>query len=317
MLLPDDADRLLGEALAHYETLGDQAGAAFARCALAYNAIFGAGDTERAFPLLREALAGAMTVGDRWVEAATCNGLTLSYLVLGDLDAASMWGERTLALSRTDGDIQGSATAHGLLGLTARRRGDATAALGHFREALANYERIGDRGNMCLSVEALAGLVASLGWPRPAAALFGAAAELRQRIGSPVAANELPVYEADLAAVRAALGDEAFAEAWTWGAAVPIPELVAGLPWTALSQPHHLIPGAHRPDEVTPARLIALHQPANRDEACQPGARQARGPIAHRRRRAVSRRLHCGRGRVAGPFFAPPGKGAAPIRVVT
>lgn len=144
MLLPDDAERLLREALEHYEALGHQAGAAFARCALAYNAIFGAGDTERAFPLLREALAGAMAIGDRWVEAATCNGLTLSYLVLGDLDAARMWGERTLALSRTDGDIQGSATAHGLLGLTARRRGDATAALGHFREALANYERIGD-----------------------------------------------------------------------------------------------------------------------------------------------------------------------------
>jgi DNA-binding CsgD family transcriptional regulator len=88
---------------------------------------------------------------------------------------------------------------------------------------------------MC--VEALAGLVASLGSPRLAAGLFGMAAALRQRIGSPVAANDRPGYEADVSALRAVLGDDVFAAAWTGGEEASLEELLAQIPWGSLVAP--------------------------------------------------------------------------------
>jgi hypothetical protein len=56
--------------------------------------------------------------------------------------------------------------------------------------------------------------------------LFGAASGLRQAIGIPVPLVDRPGRDAQVAALRAELGDEAFTAAWSRGRAVDLARAV-------------------------------------------------------------------------------------------
>ena len=74
-----------------------------------------------------------------------------------------------------------------------------------------------------------AGLSAAMGQPRQAARLFGAMAIWREEAITALRLDrdDTARYERDLAAARAALGDDAFAVAWAAGAALTLEEAVA------------------------------------------------------------------------------------------
>lgn len=255
---PTEAQTLHSEALARFRHLGDARGAAFATGGLAFDALFGEGDPLRARVLMEDALAGYEAVGDRWLEASGYYGLALTALALGDLETARILGETGLALSREDGDAQGLATTMATLGRIARGRGDIPAALNLLHGALENYQRVNDRGNVCATIETLAGLSVLLGRAEQAAWMLGAAASLRDAIGTPVQAHERPQYDADLKAVRFALGPTAFAAAWEVGQAVSLDEALGRAVWSGNSADttapttagHPLVPLTQREREV-------------------------------------------------------------------
>jgi hypothetical protein len=58
-----------------------------------------------------------------------------------------------------------------------------------------------------------------------AARLFGATSALRDRIGHPLSPADRPAYERDIAALRTALGEEAFSAAWEEGRAMSLDPL--------------------------------------------------------------------------------------------
>jgi hypothetical protein len=60
-----------------------------------------------------------------------------------------------------------------------------------------------------------------------AARLFGAAEALREALGAPLPPVERAHYDRSIATVRAALGEKAFAAAWTAGRAMPLEAAVA------------------------------------------------------------------------------------------
>jgi hypothetical protein len=60
-----------------------------------------------------------------------------------------------------------------------------------------------------------------------AARLCGAAAALREAIGAPLSAAERTDFDRTVAAVRAALGEEAFAAVWACGQALPLEQAIA------------------------------------------------------------------------------------------
>ncbi|HET9223319.1 MAG TPA: PP2C family protein-serine/threonine phosphatase, partial [Roseiflexaceae bacterium] len=77
-------------------------------------------------------------------------------------------------------------------------------------------------------LELRATAAAMRGQPGLAAHWWGAAADLRERLGVPLWPVERPDYEAQLAAARAALGGEAFAAAFTAGRSLGWEQLVDG-----------------------------------------------------------------------------------------
>jgi excisionase family DNA binding protein len=235
MQMRDEARASYQEALERFERLQDDVGVAFARIGLGADILFVSGDVDTAVPLLMQATTTFEAAGEHWRLAATCWVLTLAALARGDVVAARVWAKRHLSLAQQDGMMQTKASALASLGLIARLSGDLTEALRLFREALHEYRGVGDRGNVCMCVEALAGLLASLAHPERAAELFGMAAALRERTGIPITSHERPGYERDVAATRDALSADAFEKSWASGEAAALDDLFAALPWQELA----------------------------------------------------------------------------------
>jgi hypothetical protein len=107
----------------------------------------------------------------------------------------------------------------------ARRDYARAAALG--REGLALFRVVGDTWEIGRYLWVLAGAAFGQGRPERAARLFGAAAAVRERFGAPLPPLFRPPHDAAVAAVRAALGEPAFAAAWAAGHAMSLDEVAA------------------------------------------------------------------------------------------
>lgn len=80
---------------------------------------------------------------------------------------------------------------------------------------------------MAESLEALARAGRELRKPENAARLLGAAAALRDAIGVPIPAAYRDAFDAEIATVRAALGDDAFDRAWNAGRRTSVDRVIA------------------------------------------------------------------------------------------
>jgi hypothetical protein len=76
------------------------------------------------------------------------------------------------------------------------------------------------------SVEGLAELAMAQGQLERAVRLVGTATALRDALGTPMPPNGRAQYERDLAAMRAALGEETFTAAWAAGSAMTLEDAV-------------------------------------------------------------------------------------------
>jgi hypothetical protein len=75
--------------------------------------------------------------------------------------------------------------------------------------------------------EGLAAVLAFTGQPDPAARLLGAAEALRESLGVDLAPAERETHEETAAAVRAALGEEQFSDAWRLGRELALEQAIA------------------------------------------------------------------------------------------
>ena len=146
----------------------------------------------------------------------------------GDLDRAAALGAEALALTRQRGDLWGNEQALRSLLRVARRRGDHEQALALIREHLAILNELGSRGRMADCLEHLAWVARVRGQPVRAAGLLGAAGALRDALGMPVPLRLRSEQASEVAAVRAAIGDAAFAAAWAAGRAADPQAVAAG-----------------------------------------------------------------------------------------
>jgi serine/threonine-protein kinase PknK len=121
------------------------------------------------------------------------------------------------------------------LGYAARDRGDTAPALALLAEGLALVTELGDRRIIALALDGVAGLAIAWGQPERAARLFGAAAALREANGLPVDPAHRAAQGRDVAAARAAVGEDAFATGWASGVALPLPVAIAEA--TAIAAP--------------------------------------------------------------------------------
>ena len=112
-------------------------------------------------------------------------------------------------------------------GRIAQQRGDLVAARRCFAESLTLCKELGNQRPVADSLEGLAAVAGGQRLPERACRLFGAAAALRETGGWPLAPVYQNEYERQVAAVRATLGEEAFAAAWAEGQAMTPEEAVA------------------------------------------------------------------------------------------
>jgi predicted ATPase/DNA-binding winged helix-turn-helix (wHTH) protein len=213
------------ESLAISRDLGDRRETANALANLGNEAIF-PGDFAAARMLHEESLAIRRELGHRWGIAASLTNLAVVARKQGDYLLARALSQESLAICRELGDRIGTAGCLGEMGLILCDQGDYRSAQTLLKESLAIFLELGDQRGI---VEALEGLAYafSLDRPRRAGILWGAAERLREAMGAPPKPNDRPRAERQVAAARAALGDDAaFDLAWQEGRAMNLERVV-------------------------------------------------------------------------------------------
>ncbi|MGI5164972.1 BTAD domain-containing putative transcriptional regulator [Spirillospora sp. CA-253888] len=209
-----EAERLQGEGLRIARDLGLATEVSARTSGLGRLALL-TRDWDRARDLHEQALELAVRQGYVYGEVHALMGLALGARRAGDLDAA----ERHLARIRDE--HTSSAIGEHLLaaefGFLAELRGDRRTAAGHHRRGLEIARSIGEPRALALSLEGLAGATGDAG---RAAFLLGAADGARRGVGAPLPPGERFDVDRIAAAAEAALGPDAFAEAFGRGAAL-------------------------------------------------------------------------------------------------
>ncbi|HET9875736.1 MAG TPA: response regulator transcription factor, partial [Mycobacterium sp.] len=140
----------------------------------------------------------------------------------GDLAAARRWADATVAM------VPGWWKANALIvrAFIAMEQGEPEQADRDAHDALAIAARTGGYLRVADALECLARLAAGDGNHQYAARLLGAADAVRQRMGNPRFPMYQSGYDAVVAAVREALGQNDFDAAWAEGAALSTEEAI-------------------------------------------------------------------------------------------
>ncbi len=175
------------------------------------------GDYERAEALHRSSLALCERSANRRGIAWTLHDLALVARARGDDAEARSLLEQSLRLFE-EMDSRwaiGWITWH--LGHLAFRTGDAQGAAELFGRSLALYRGIEDSRGIAQAVEGLAAVAAARRNPEEATRLLGGADALRVTVGALRDAVEQGSYEAQVRALRIALGERRFSALWEEG----------------------------------------------------------------------------------------------------
>jgi ATP/maltotriose-dependent transcriptional regulator MalT len=135
--------------------------------------------------------------------------------------------EEALNVGRKLGDRLLCASSLGYLAQATMVQGDLTRAALCFREALLLLRDLGQRWILVECLLAVAHLAAALGQTKRATRLLAFQEPLRRASGMELLPFEQLGYRRDIDAVRAALGDVAFAAAWREGRAFTVEHAIA------------------------------------------------------------------------------------------
>jgi non-specific serine/threonine protein kinase len=186
------------------------------------------GDLASALRHGQAAMAGFTAAGrqetNEYFLAAFYTSLIL--LALGRNDEAESLVSAAIACSdRYPGDLYYRTSFYYVLGMLALVGGDPHTALAHEREALRTAWELRFDTLVTLSLDAIAGVTATMGRAEPAAAVYGAATKEFQRIGFVTLFPDLAA--AGQEAASKALGAARFEQAQAAGAAAPLESMVS------------------------------------------------------------------------------------------
>jgi non-specific serine/threonine protein kinase len=204
---------------------GDPEGTATALFGLALRAAH-TNDSEQATALAEESLVRARESGDAWLVAYCLQVLGLVARIRGDRERVTTLFRDSLALMRQVGDKWSMVFLLLNLGGVAQAEGDYEPARCAYQEGLAFSQELKDRRGMAWCLECLAEVAAAQSRPQRGARLMGAAEGLLDAIGASWPPNYVAGRERTMAAIRTALGEEAFAAAWAEGRALSLEEAI-------------------------------------------------------------------------------------------
>ncbi len=224
---------LFSESLALWRELGDAPAVARALSNLA-NVSKLRGEYAQASDLYEECLSTFRALGDNSGLAWALNHQGDVASVRGDTAAARSLYERSLATFWKINDRWGIAGSLADLGNLARDQGDFSTADSLYRESLGVFQELEHKRGIARLLEAFASSASAQADPERALRLAGAAAALRQSIGTPLTAAEQAKLERALAPARSALSTSAGRTAWLEGWVMPVEKAVEDV----LKRPH-------------------------------------------------------------------------------
>jgi non-specific serine/threonine protein kinase len=222
---PDDAVVLYESAVEAADRAGDDELAIRTRGNLA-TLLIRLGHYESGRTVLDAAATMLRATGDERRIAALLTTLAMTDIGVGDLAAAGAHLDEGIAVARRLGDEHQLGYLFENAGVVALLEGDVARAHAHLRESLVAADRSDDTrlvgyALLCLAVAASRG-----GDDARAATLHGAADKTLADLGETIDAVEAQLRDADVAALRARIGDPAYARAASLGAALPLDEAI-------------------------------------------------------------------------------------------
>jgi hypothetical protein len=190
---------------------------------MAHEVLANQGDLALTERLLAEAERPVRAVGDRVLLSGYLRTAAQLALEQGDHPRALRLLHEALASAQAG--LAFSLRTSGSLAWIAHVVGDQATARASVREAFTIARRTGEWGWAVRAVMAVAGMRTHAGALTLAARLFGASSDAGS-LGRQFTPSERRRYEADVAAVRAGLGEEAYAAAWAAGRALTLEEAV-------------------------------------------------------------------------------------------
>ncbi len=184
------------------------------------------GDLASAAAEYEAGLNAAREVGHITYVAWTVAGLGQVALWRGETARAVALLEEGLGLYRDLGNIHSVGFVLHMLGVAAWRAGETERSARLLREALAVRRHLSGRGVIADTLEGLALVAISCGKAERGARLLAAAAATRASVGAMAPPIEQVSVIAATHAARSALGESAFAAAWTAGTAMPLAEAI-------------------------------------------------------------------------------------------
>jgi predicted ATPase/DNA-binding transcriptional regulator YiaG len=207
--------------------LGNQHGIANALAELA-SVLNEQGEDGPQVALLEESQTLYRTLGEKGGVAAVLGHLGMHAGARGEFERASTLLSEGLTLYREVENRRGVARLLGIQSLVAYSGGDYARAEALCRESLMMLRAAGDTWEVGRYLWVLAGAVFGQGRAEWAARLFGAAAAVRAHLGVALPPLLQSPHDHAVAAVRASLGERAFAAAWAVGQAMSLGEVITG-----------------------------------------------------------------------------------------
>ena len=180
------------------------------------------GDFTTARKFFEEGLAISRELNDTFGIAASLNFLGDLSRTEGNYAEAHPLFEESLAICRQLGNKEAVSSNLNNLGAVAYSAGDFAAAHSHFAEALVTAHEIEHKIQTSFSLDGFAALAVQRGDAERAALLAGAIARLRESIGYDIEPAERRFRDDYLHALRAALSEEEFANAYEQGRALKL-----------------------------------------------------------------------------------------------
>jgi excisionase family DNA binding protein len=223
------------ESLAISQEIDFLFGAANAQLVLGHVALL-RGDYERANHMQAAALTLMREIGAAMPIAKPATSLVLGNLAevavnRGEYTRAARLAKEAFAIQREIGFGWGAAQSLYTLASSARHEGDARGAAALYRESLDQAWDQRDHRLILRPLDYLAVLAAEAGQCERAARLFGAAAHLRELLGTPLDPAEQPTYDRAIATARNRLSGPVFDVSWALGWALPLPSVIAEASW--------------------------------------------------------------------------------------
>jgi predicted ATPase len=221
----DGAERLYRKSLALLHELDDARGSLYLQTNLALLEMT-RGQYADAEPLLKRCASLARDLGETFLIAVNLGSLAIVAHARGDGERATSLFEESLTLARDVGDLFLESHILSYKGRAEYSDGDLVSAEACFVESLAIARELADPFATMWALERFAELVAAKRAHERAATILGAAARLREESGLRIPPHEEREHENVAAAMRVALGDDAFERAWREGGAMELEEAV-------------------------------------------------------------------------------------------